>query len=59
MTAEKIFTSYKTLLGFMVLCVFIQMLLGDQVLYMFLWLVLGSMLIINSGDFISFLQSLK
>lgn len=58
MTAEKIFTSYKTLIGFMILCVFIQMLLGDQVLYMFLWLVLAGMILINADDFIGFLQSL-
>lgn len=59
MTAQKIFSSYKTLIGFMILCVFVQMILGDQVLTAFLWLVLFSMIIINSGDFIAFLQGLK
>ena len=58
MDIQKIFTSYKTLIGFMIMCIFIQMLLGDGVLYGFLWLVLFSMIIINVDDFTALLNKM-
>lgn len=57
MNIQNIFKSYKTLLGFMVLCIFIQLLLGDSVLYGFLWLVLLSMIMINIDDFTALLKN--
>lgn len=55
---EKFFSSYKTLIGFLIASIFIQMLLGDDVLQAFLWLVLFSMLILNYKVFTSFLSRL-
>ena len=56
---ENIFTNFKSLIGFLIMCIFIQMVLGEKTLYSFLWLVLLSMLIINHKKFTTYLQSLE
>lgn len=52
---KNFFESYTFLVGFMVLCIFIQMLLGKNVLNKFLWLVLAGMLVTHSDTFIGIL----
>ena len=49
---QKFFTSYTFIVGFMITCIFIQMLFGAGFLNKFLWLILISMVLINSNDFI-------
>ena len=56
---QEFFSSFKTLIGFLILCIFIQMIFGDKVLTNFLWLILFSMLIINYQEFTSFMQNLN
>lgn len=53
---QDFFKSYTFLMGFMIMCIFIQMLLGAKVLGKFLWLVLLSMIIINSNKFIGLIS---
>ena len=45
---KNFFNSFTFLIGFMILCIFMQMLLGKQVLYKFLWLVLFGMVVVNN-----------
>lgn len=54
---KNFFNSFTFLIGFMILCIFMQMLLGKQVLYKFLWLVLLGMIVVNVDTFNNILKN--
>ena len=54
---KNFFHSFTFLIGFMILCIFMQMLLGKQVLYKFLWLVLAGMIVVNVDTFNNILKN--
>ena len=50
---QIVYEKYGTIVGFMVMCVFIQTMLGTEILNQFLLLVLLSIILLNAEDFIS------
>ena len=55
-TMKNFFSSFTFLVGFMVLCIFMQMLFGAKMLNKFLWLVLFGMIITNVDNFTAILK---
>lgn len=56
---QEFFQSFSFVVGFMVSSVVFQMIFGEKFVQWFLILVLLSMIIVNSNDFITFLNKSK
>lgn len=55
---KDIFSSFGFMVGFMITCIFMQMLLGAKFLNKFLWLILFGMVITNYQAFLEKVDSL-
>lgn len=53
---SSFFNNFSNFVGFLVLCIFIQMLLGKEILEKFLWIVLIGMILLNANGFTKFLK---
>lgn len=52
---QLVFEKFGTIVGFLILCIIIQVMLGNEVLNQFLLLVLMSIVLLNADSFVKML----